>query len=83
MLAGSVMGSVIFFGVTNLAVWLWSGMYPHTITGLLLCYEMAIPFFHNTFVSDLVFNGMFFGAYGLALLAPRVIPPLTFRKSDL
>ena len=39
--------SVIFFVITNFAVWM-SGYYGMTIEGLILCYTMAIPFFGNT-----------------------------------
>ena len=40
--------SVIFFIITNFAVWMSGTMYPHTLDGLILCYTMAIPFFGNT-----------------------------------
>lgn len=49
-----MVGSLIFFIVTNFGVWL-SG-YPKTIEGLLLCYTMAIPFFINALIGDLFFS---------------------------
>ena len=58
--------STFFFVVTNFAVWLFDGMYPHTYAGLLACYYMALPFFRNTFLSDLVYTGALFGIYTLA-----------------
>jgi hypothetical protein len=60
---GTAAGSLFFFLSTNLAVWAFSPWYPHTLAGLLACYIAAVPFFRNTFISDFVFGGAFFGAY--------------------
>lgn len=49
-----LLGSLIFFLVTNFGVWL-SG-YPLNLEGLLLCYTMAIPFFINSIAGDLFFS---------------------------
>ncbi len=66
-------GSIGFFLVSNFAVWLWSSMYVHTWSGLMLCYVMAIPFFRNTLLSDLVYTGALFGLYaGATALAGRL-----------
>jgi hypothetical protein len=67
--AYSFLGSVLFFVVTNFAVWLSSGMYPRTLAGLIECYTLAIPFFRNTMLGDFVYSGIIFGAYYLALHA--------------
>ena len=56
-------GSLIFFMITNFSVWLSGGLYPLTIDGLLECYIMAIPFFHNTLISTLLFLGILFFGY--------------------
>lgn len=58
--------SLFFFVVTNFAVWASSAMYPHSLTGLLDCYAMALPFFRNTALSDIVYTGLLFGAYAWA-----------------
>ncbi len=58
--------SLFFFVVTNFAVWVQSGMYARTWSGLTQCYAMALPFFRNTAVSDLCFTGLLFGMYALA-----------------
>jgi hypothetical protein len=60
----SVAGSVLFFLISNLGVWL-AGYYPVSVEGLVQCYSMAIPFFRNTFISDLLFNAILFGSYYL------------------
>ncbi|GAB5409965.1 MAG: hypothetical protein BalsKO_23300 [Balneolaceae bacterium] len=63
VLIGSLSASVIFFMISNFGVWLSDPDYPLNITGLLLCYEMAIPFFHNTLAGDLVYSGVLFGGF--------------------
>lgn len=73
-LAVSALGaSVIFFIVSNFGVWLTSGMYPPTFSGLMTCYTVGIPFFHNTILGDLVYTGVLFGAFELCV---RKIPQL-------
>lgn len=62
----SVISSVSFFIITNFGVWVSSGSYPKTGSGLAACYTAAIPFFHQTLLSDLFFVGILFGAYHLA-----------------
>ena len=54
----AVMSSVVFFAVTNFAVWMSGAMYPLTFEGLMLCYTMAIPFFTNTLVSTIVYASL-------------------------
>jgi hypothetical protein len=63
--AVSIISAVLFFAVTNFGSWLTWNMYPKTLTGLLMSYEAAIPFFRNTLISSLLFSGVFFGAYKL------------------
>jgi hypothetical protein len=56
--------SVIFFILTNFAVWvLPNGMYPKTVAGLLDCFVMGLPFFRNTLMGDVIFSAVFFGGY--------------------
>lgn len=61
----SVISSVSFFVITNFAVWLSSSIYVKTFAGLAACYTAAIPFFHQTLLSDLFFVGVMFGLYHL------------------
>ncbi len=66
ILGTTVLGSVLFFLVTNFGVWAEGAMYPHTMAGLLQSYAMGIPFFRMTFLGDLVYTTLFFGAeYGV------------------
>ena len=59
--------SVFFYMVTNFGVWATGSMYTHNFAGLINCYTMAIPFFRNTLLSDLIYTGALFGVYALAI----------------
>jgi len=64
----TLFGSIIFFLITNFAVWAFPGsfvMYPKTWQGLIDCYIMGLPFFRNTALGDLFYVGALFGAYEL------------------
>lgn len=70
VITGGVSGlacSIIFFMVTNFAVWLSSSMYPASLSGLAQCYSQAIPFFRHTLMGDLSFSILFLGCYAVAL----------------
>ncbi len=58
--------SVLFFSMSNLAVWAFSGIYPKTGAGLAGCYVAALPFFQNTVAGDLCFSTVLFGGMALA-----------------
>ena len=53
---GVVLGSLIFYIVSNFGVWLTSGLYPKTIDGIIYCYFLALPFFNNTVISTLIYS---------------------------
>jgi hypothetical protein len=59
----SLMASFVFFIVTNLTVWQSGDLYPHTFSGLLDCYVLALPFFRNGLLGDLFFSSVLFGAW--------------------
>lgn len=65
--------SILFFVVTNFAVWVAGDMYAHTWTGLAQCYAMALPFFRNTLLSDLLYTGLLFGCLITARIGERRI----------
>ena len=62
----SILSSVMFFIVTNFGSWISDPIYEKTGSGLIACYTAAIPFFHQTLLSDLFFVGILFGLYHLA-----------------
>lgn len=67
VVGASLTGSLIFFFVTNAAVWAFDahGLYPHTMTGLVDAYVAGIPFFRNTLIGDLGFVALMFGSMEL------------------
>lgn len=48
--------SVTFYLVTNFSVWAFSPWYAKTLDGLIQCYYLALPFFRNTLLGDLVYT---------------------------
>lgn len=73
ILGGSVLGAVLFFLITNFAVWAFSPWYPKNITGFVQCYVMALPFFRNTLLGDLFYVSLFFGAFeGVKILVKKI-----------
>ncbi len=66
IIGASLLSSILFFAVTNAAVWFHNPLYAQTFSGLMLCYDIAIPFFRNQVFGDLFFNAILFGTYALA-----------------
>lgn len=64
-------GAVLFYLITNFAVWASSTWYPQNLYGLLGSYAMALPFFRNSLMGDLFYGAVFFGAYEGFFLAKR------------
>jgi hypothetical protein len=71
VLGGTVLGSVIFYLVTNFSVWAFGTMYSHNLAGLVQSYVMAIPFFRNSLLGDLFYTGVLVGAYEFSLALMR------------
>ena len=63
VLGSALLASVVFFLITNFAVWAGSVVYPKTLAGLIACYTAAIPFFWNTLLGNVFFVGVLFGGY--------------------
>jgi hypothetical protein len=61
--AYSLLGSVLFFLVTNFGTWLGSAMYPQSAAGLLACYAAGIPFFQWTVLGTLFYSALLFGSF--------------------
>jgi hypothetical protein len=75
VLAFTISGSIIFFLLSNFAVWIGGGGLnrPFTFNGLLLCYGDALAFYRdyglfkgfygNQLIGDLFFSFVLFGAF--------------------
>tara|TARA_B100000965_G_scaffold324752_1_gene286816 strand:- start:3225 stop:3725 length:501 start_codon:yes stop_codon:yes gene_type:complete len=58
----SLISSVLFFLISNFAVWL-GGWYGYNLSGFIACYVAAIPFFHNTLFSTIIYSSIFHFSY--------------------
>jgi len=57
-------GAVIFFLVSNFGVWLTPIFgYEQSVSGLLRCYTLALPFFRAMLIGDLIYVPLLFGAF--------------------
>jgi len=63
IMGSALAGSVVFFLVSNFAVWAaWGDMYPMTFAGLMTCYDAGLPFFRRAVEGDLLFTAAMFAA---------------------
>ncbi|MCU0959310.1 MAG: hypothetical protein MUF48_04335 [Pirellulaceae bacterium] len=76
LIACGLFSSLVFFVVTNFAVWVAFDTYAMSWSGLAHCYAAAVPFFRYTLAGDLFFGLVLFGTYALALSAVRSPEPL-------
>lgn len=68
VLLASVSSSILFFIITNFAVWIGSPFYPQNFIGLIECYTAGLPFLNNGVLGDLFYNTVFFGGFYFAQL---------------
>ncbi len=76
----AVASTLIFYAVTNAAVWYAVPWYGPGFSGLVACYAAAVPFLYNALAGDLVFTAGLFGVYALA---SRFVPQFAMAKSWL
>lgn len=75
VLSATLASSILFYLITNAAVWKFSGMYAPTVDGLLLSYLYAIPFFRHTIMGDM--------AYTFSLFLAAEYVPIAMRRLAL
>lgn len=83
LMGSAILSSILFFLITNFAVWYGSpDFYPPTFAGLGTCYLAGIQFyqqnifgnlFFNTVMGDLFYTSLLFGAY--KILTSKVFTP--------
>lgn len=56
--AALVTSSVLFFIVTNAAVWAFSPWYEKTLSGLIYSFELGLPFLRNMLLGDFLYTAM-------------------------
>ena len=55
ILVTGLTSSICFFLITNFGAWLTLEMYEKNLAGLINSYTLAIPFFHNTLISTILY----------------------------
>jgi len=56
-------GPTAFLLIADFGVWLGSGMYPRTLSGLSLCYIAALPFYRNALLASILWTAVLLPAY--------------------
>lgn len=54
-----LISGLVFFVLSNLAVFFWGGLYPFSLDGLLTCYALALPFLWRSLAGDVFFVVLF------------------------
>lgn len=71
----AAMPAILFYLVTDCVYWPGFDLYPRTFGGQIDSYIAALPFLRNMLLGDLLYTGLVFGSYWLAvssgLLEPR------------
>ena len=80
ILGTALASSVSFFLISNFAVWAVYNMYPKTVQGLMISYEVGLPFFRRALEGDLLFTAaMFATPVAIRAISGSVVAD---RKSD-
>lgn len=66
VISGSLLSSIVFFLITNFAVWLLTNWYTNNLVGVIDCYTLAIPFFRSSLLADLFYSCVLFGSIVLS-----------------
>ncbi len=66
-------GSILFFLVTNFAVWEFGSMYPKNFQGLIESYTMALPFFRNTLLGDIFYSVLLIGGFEMVTFIIKLV----------
>lgn len=90
VIGASLTGSILFFLVTNFAMWaiqpfMLQAIYPHTLQGLLQSYTMGLPFLRGTLAGDLFYVGSMFGLMELSVLISKkeIFKKLVYSRKEI
>ncbi|CAN5911149.1 hypothetical protein BH23PLA1_BH23PLA1_18520 [soil metagenome] len=72
----AISASTLFFLLSNFAVWVSGGGYAYAMTfgGLASTYAVALPFYHNSLIADVLGTGVLFGLDALLRREPQPLP---------
>lgn len=63
--------SLLFFLITNAAVWAFSPWYEKTFSGLLYSYELGLPFLRNMLIGDILYTVALVSVFEISYLLYR------------
>ncbi|MCO5231356.1 MAG: hypothetical protein M9958_09400 [Chitinophagales bacterium] len=69
----TLVGTLLFFLITNFGVWATTGMYEMSFSGLMNSYFMGLPFLKYSLMGDLFYVTTFFGIY---MFVKQYVPAL-------
>ncbi|MCX6785184.1 MAG: hypothetical protein NTV81_04675 [Candidatus Komeilibacteria bacterium] len=72
-LGAVILPGLIFFIITNFAIWAFTPWYVRTGAGLIQCLVAALPFWRNMAIGDAVWLGVIFSSYYAVVSVPQVI----------
>lgn len=61
----SIAGAVVFFLITNFALFYPQTMYPHNFSGIMESYVAGLPFINNMLAGNLIYGTALFGSFYL------------------
>ena len=70
--------SILFFLVTNAAVWLFTPWYAKDITGLMSSYALGLPFLKNMLIGDFLYTPVLLTALAFVLRSSRDRAPSAY-----
>lgn len=76
---GTFTASILFFVITNFAVWKFGGLYPKDLRGLATSYILALPFFKNALLGDFFYTTILFGVLKF-WSSFKIFPPLALKQ---
>ena len=64
----TIFSPLIFFIISNFGVWLIGDFYEKSLSGLIQCYTMALPFLKNTYLGTLSFILLYLFFYNILFI---------------
>ena len=65
LILSGIAGAVVFYLITNFALFYPVSMYPHNLSGIIASYVAALPFLNNMLAGNLIYGTLLFGSFYL------------------
>jgi hypothetical protein len=67
LILSGIAGAVVFYLITNFALFYPVSMYPHNLSGIIASYVAALPFLNNMLAGNLIYGTLLFGSFYLLM----------------